>query len=179
MEQPDGFQEPEKEDWVWKLKKGLYGLKQGSRIWNQKLHQALLSFGFTHISAEWSLYYRSTPTGICILTIHVDDLNLAGSTMDVIQSVKTSLRKHFDIVELGPVQWLVGLAISRDLSNRTITVSQTGFIDSILAKFRLVDANTVSTPLDHNVKLSHDDCPSSDSDKQLMTKIPYANLSDV
>jgi hypothetical protein len=29
--QPKGFEVPGKEKWVWKLKRGMYGLKQGSR----------------------------------------------------------------------------------------------------------------------------------------------------
>ncbi|THH16381.1 hypothetical protein EW146_g4256 [Bondarzewia mesenterica] len=128
------------------------------------------------ISAKWSLYFRSTPSGICILTIHVDDLNLAGFTKYEVHSIKISLRKHFDIIKLGPVQWLVGLAITRNLSTHTITISQTGLIDSILHKFHLTDAHPVSIPLDHNVKLTHADCPSSDSNKQLMMTVPYREL---
>ena len=31
MEQPEGFEEPGKEDWVWALIKGLYGMKQAGR----------------------------------------------------------------------------------------------------------------------------------------------------
>lgn len=28
MEQPEGFEEAGREDWVWELQKGLYGMKQ-------------------------------------------------------------------------------------------------------------------------------------------------------
>ncbi len=37
MEQPPGFEEPGKEDWVMHLMKSIYGIKQASRIWNQIL----------------------------------------------------------------------------------------------------------------------------------------------
>jgi hypothetical protein len=34
LEQPPGFQEPGKEDWVMELQKSIYGMKQAGRIWN-------------------------------------------------------------------------------------------------------------------------------------------------
>ena len=36
MRQPEGFEVQGKEDWVCLLEKGLYGLKQAGRVWNQK-----------------------------------------------------------------------------------------------------------------------------------------------
>ena len=38
MEQPEGYVAPGKEDWVWGLKKGLYGLVQARRTWNEGLN---------------------------------------------------------------------------------------------------------------------------------------------
>src|SRR5258706_250846 len=35
MEQPDGYAVPGTEKWVWRLKKGLYGLVQAGRTWNE------------------------------------------------------------------------------------------------------------------------------------------------
>ena len=40
LEQPDYFAEPGKEDWVWCLQHGLYGMKQSGRIWNKTMHKA-------------------------------------------------------------------------------------------------------------------------------------------
>jgi hypothetical protein len=34
MQQPTGFEEPGKEDWVWQLQCSLYSMKQSSHIWN-------------------------------------------------------------------------------------------------------------------------------------------------
>jgi hypothetical protein len=41
MEQPPGFEEPGKEDYVWQLNKSIYGMKQASRIWNKTFHNTV------------------------------------------------------------------------------------------------------------------------------------------
>lgn len=46
MEQPEGFEEPGKEDHVWKLQRSLYGMKQAVWIWNRTMNDAMLSWGF-------------------------------------------------------------------------------------------------------------------------------------
>jgi len=40
MEQPPGFEAPGREEWVMKLQKSIYGMKQASRVWNKTFHQA-------------------------------------------------------------------------------------------------------------------------------------------
>lgn len=39
MEQPNGFEEPGKEEYVWRIEQGLYGMKQSGRIWNQTMNK--------------------------------------------------------------------------------------------------------------------------------------------
>jgi hypothetical protein len=41
MEQPPGFALPGQEDWVMKLMKSIYGMKQARRIWNQTFHKVV------------------------------------------------------------------------------------------------------------------------------------------
>ncbi|TFY76846.1 hypothetical protein EWM64_g7165 [Hericium alpestre] len=90
--------------------------------------------------------------------------------------VKSELRSHFDIVELGPVSWLVGLAVTHDRAARTVTVSQTALVNSVITQFGLQDAHLVSTPFDPNVHLTHADCPSDNSSHAKMTSVPYREL---
>ena len=45
--------------WVVRLLKGLYGIKQGPRIWSLKLHSVLTSIGFERTDCDHSVYvYR-------------------------------------------------------------------------------------------------------------------------
>ncbi len=46
MKQPEGFIIPGKEDYVCKLKRSLYGLKQSPRQWYKRYDSFMLSHGF-------------------------------------------------------------------------------------------------------------------------------------
>ena len=73
MEQPKGFEEKGKETWVWKLQRGIYGMKQAGRIWNKMMNDAMLSWGFTHLACESCIYYCKTDSGVIVSAIHVDN----------------------------------------------------------------------------------------------------------
>jgi Reverse transcriptase (RNA-dependent DNA polymerase) len=73
MQQPMGFKEQGKEAWVWHLKCGLYSMKQSGWIWNQTMNNAMLTWGFKHLSSESCIYYRNRPKGCVIAAVHVDD----------------------------------------------------------------------------------------------------------
>ena len=56
MEQPDGYTAPGKEDHIWRLKKGLYGLVQAGRTWNEELNDHMESVGFTVAQKDPTIY---------------------------------------------------------------------------------------------------------------------------
>jgi Reverse transcriptase (RNA-dependent DNA polymerase) len=56
MEQPSGFEVPGKEDWVMRLMKSIYGMKQASRIWNLTFHDTVKEWGFECLTCEWCVY---------------------------------------------------------------------------------------------------------------------------
>jgi hypothetical protein len=157
MEQPSGFEEPGKEDWVWRLEKSIYGMKQASRIWNQTFHKTVSSWGFQRMRNEWCVYRRTSATGTTIFALHVDDIIVTSSSADETTHFKAELRSNWEIADLGPAKFALGIAITRDLDNKSISISQTAFIDRILDRFNMSDAHPVDIPMVVGAKLKRPD----------------------
>lgn len=114
MEQPPGFEAAGKEEWVMRLMKSIYGMKQASRIWNQTFHNAISEWGFEHMECKWCIYRHTSPTGTIIFTVHVDDIIVAGSTSEENDRFRDLLKTKWEITELSEPTLALGIAISRD-----------------------------------------------------------------
>lgn len=57
MTKPEGFINPEKPDWVCKILRSLYGLKQSPREWNKKRHGCLESVKLIQYTHNQSIYF--------------------------------------------------------------------------------------------------------------------------
>jgi hypothetical protein len=177
MEQPKGFEVEGKEDYVWMLCKGLYGLPQGSRVWNKTMHDGMVSIGFRRIPCEYCIYFCKTEDGTIITGIHVDDF-LAGTSSDAMAAkFKADLATLWEISDLGEAKFCVGIAIERDWASHHIYLSQTALIDRILAQFGMTDANPVSTPMEAGTILSRSPSTPVTAQEELELKaIPYRRL---
>ena len=60
MQQPKGFECQGKEEFVCKLNKSIYGLKQSPRCWNSTLDAYLKEMQFTQTASDPCIYYRKT-----------------------------------------------------------------------------------------------------------------------
>jgi len=78
VEQPQGFEEHERETHVCRLKKALYGLKQALRAWYARIDSYLIKLGFTRSSVDPNLYFKIVQGIPLILVLYVDDLFLIG-----------------------------------------------------------------------------------------------------
>lgn len=65
---------PSKPNQVWKLIKSLYGLKQNSRQWYEKLKSLLTQHGYTQGAWDHSLFVKCKDSTIIILLVYVDDV---------------------------------------------------------------------------------------------------------
>ena len=140
MEQPEGAKEPGREGWVCALEKTLYGLKQASERWYKKLHHSMVKEGYQCVSVDHSVYTRTTPTGTSIVATHVDDMLASASTPEEMAKLKRDLKDYFDLVDMGPVRWLLGIHVERNWKQRTIALSQTSYVETIVDRFNLVDS---------------------------------------
>ena len=112
MQQPQGFIDEQNPNLVCRLDKALYGLKQAPRAWFEKLHQALLSFGFVSAKSDQSLFLRFTPSHITYVLVYVDDILVIGSDTIAITSLIAQLNLEFSLKDLEEVHYFLGIQVS-------------------------------------------------------------------
>ena len=76
---------------------------------------------------------------------------------------------------LGPTKKILGMQITRDKQKGVLQLSQAKYINRVLQRFNMGDANPVSTPLASHFRLSQEQSPQMEEEKELMAKIPYAS----
>ncbi|KAJ9545086.1 hypothetical protein OSB04_024793 [Centaurea solstitialis] len=174
MTQPEGFVQSEHPNRVCKLQKSIYGLKQASRSWNIYFDEKIEEFGFLRSEDEPCVYVRTSGSIVVFLVLYVDDILLMGNDIPTLQSVKTWLGKCFSMKDMGDATYILGIKIYRDRSRRLISLSQSTYIDKVLKKFNMQDSKNGFIPMQHGLALSKAQCPSSSSELERMSWIPYA-----
>ena len=86
VQQPPGFEDPEFSDFVYKLLKDLYGLKQASRAWYDTLSEFLIKNGFARGTIDKTLFFKKHGSDIILVQIYVDDI-IFGSTNENIYQI--------------------------------------------------------------------------------------------
>ena len=172
MSVPAGFRDPDRPELVCKLQKALYGLKQAPRLWHAKIDAFLLDrLKFRSSPNDPCLYVRRTSGNIMLVALYVDDLLIAGNDMSAISWIKGELRKLFDMKDLGESQVCLGLEIRRDRSSRTLHLSQTSYISTILERFSMQNSKPVPTPMESSF-ITHS-WNIQDSTHALAGEVPY------
>src|SRR5258708_20754838 len=103
MRQPKGFKAHGKEGWVWKLKRALYGLKQGGREWYHCMDDFLTkTLGLTRTFADHSVYIYECRDSVIFIPLYVDDLLIGYNDYPGMERIKSSLEHRFKLVYAVP-----------------------------------------------------------------------------
>ena len=138
MRQPTGFDDSSGR--VRKLNKALYGLRQSPRIWYRHLLIYLTALGYRPLAEEHSAFLH--PDLNAIIAVYVGDLLIVGPNSDNIAQLKTQLPEKFQMSDLGPCQYYLGMVITRDRPNRSLHLSQEGYIRNILTDHGMLEHDT-------------------------------------
>lgn len=153
---------------VCRLLKALYGLRQASRQWHHKLSITLVSIGFSHSKADYSLYSKVETNVITLVLIYVDDILISGNCKEAMNDLKNVLSQQFHIKDLGPVSYFLGLEIDR--SSASFFVSQRKYTLDLLKEFGMMKATPLKLLMDANAQLT------PDKGKLLTDPQPYQKL---
>jgi hypothetical protein len=166
IKQPEGCVTPGYEHFVCLLHKGLYGLKQSSRLWYQKLQSSLIQLDFKQSEADPCVYTRETEGAFIILAVWVDDGLLAFDDQTVAATIIHHLQSEYKMT-CSPAEHFVGLVINHDRQNRKLYLSSPQYIEKVLTKFNVTECNRIGTPSDKSTRLSPSMSPTTDILKPL------------
>jgi hypothetical protein len=144
MEQPQGFIDSSKPDYVCRLHKSIYGLKQAPRAWFHCLSSALLDLGFIASLVDSSLFIFIKHNIKIYLLIYVDDIIVTGTHGAIITSLITQLQLKFPVKDLGPLNFFLGIEAHR--SSDSLHLSQAKYIADLLRRTRMLGAKPAASP---------------------------------
>jgi hypothetical protein len=177
MEQPPSFIHNDS-SLVCHLKKYLYGLKQAPRAWYSKMDSFLSATGFSRYHFDNIVYTKRVNGQLIIRVLYVDDLILTSSDTKLINHVKFSLKKKFDMTYLGYLHYFLSLQVLQ--SKEGISLTQSKYACDLLRCFHMEDCKPTPSPFQFGVKLSLT-CTSPEVDatlyRQLVGSIFYLTHS--
>ncbi|CAM8932959.1 unnamed protein product [Rhodiola kirilowii] len=169
MKLPPGFYKKERTAGkVCKLMKSLYGLKQASRQWFAKFSAALTEFGFLNSLNDYSLFTLQRDGHFLVLLVYVDDVIITGTSDSLIGEVKNFIHQKFQIKDLGPLKYFLGLEVAR--SSDGIFLNQRKYAVELLEEHNMTDCKPSQTPLELKHKLGLSNAPI------LADPMPYRRL---
>ncbi|OMO52435.1 reverse transcriptase [Corchorus capsularis] len=175
MDQPEAFVAKCQERKICKLKRSIYGLKQSSRQWYLRFHQAIIQNGFEMIEEDHCVYVKRSKGSFVILSLYVDDILLAGNDMEMIVTTKKWLSSNFEMKDMGEANYVLGVKILRDRSKRLLGLSQETYIKKILERFQMQNCKPIDTPIAKGETLSLQLTPKTSDEQKQMARVPYSS----
>ena len=157
MNIPEGMQQ--KSGMCVKLKKALYGTKQAGREWHLDIRDFLIQLGLTQLVKDTCIFIKKTKTNkTLIIGLFVDDLAVSFHIDDKSEwcVMLNLLKSKYKLSELGDMQHLLGMRITRINNNKQIIIDQQSYTQDKVNEFIGDEHKTSNTPEDQ-VKLNKKD----------------------
>nr|GEW23631.1 hypothetical protein [Tanacetum cinerariifolium] len=95
--QPQGFEDPDHPDKVYKVVKALYSLHQAPRAWYETLANYLLENGFQRGKIDQTLFIKRQKGDILLVQIYVDDIIFGATNKDLCKYFKKLMKDKFQM----------------------------------------------------------------------------------
>ena len=155
VEQPPGFVDPRYPDYVYRLDKALYSLKQAPRAWYETLAQFLIKSGFTRGTIDKTLFYLKNGKDLLLFQIYVDDI-IFGSTNDKLcKKFLKLMQSRYQMSMMGEMNYFLGLEVKQ--TDDGIFINQSKYTKNLLKNFNLQYCAVVATPMATATKLDLDE----------------------
>lgn len=153
MKSPPDFQNVGAKGKVCKLIKALYCLKHSPRAWFERFRLSTMNNGFTQCQSDHTLFVKHDKNKVIALIVYVDGIVVIGNDVETIKILKSQLVKDFEIKDLGPLKYFLGIEVTR--SPRGIFLSQKKYVLDLLIETGMLGCKPTTTPIDPNHRLTN------------------------
>ena len=169
--QPEGYVDEQHPDWVCKLVKSIYGIRQAGRIWYQDLDSHLTAMKYPAILSDPCIHiHPGEAADPSFISHHVDDL-LASASKEQMVRIKKELAEKYTIVDNGPIEQYLGMQFYRDRATQAIHCYQQGYLKEILKTYGMENCKPAHTPMEVNLQL-----PKVEATPKEARQLPYPTL---
>lgn len=165
IEQPEGFIERGKENFVMKLKKALYGLHQAGREWYFELDNVFLELGFEKVKDSNCIYMYKNEV---LILVYVDDLAIFSENRNSLEEVIKLIESKFKIKNLGEIKNLLGVEFEQ--KEGEVHLHQKKYIEKIMKVFEDIPKVKCKLPLSPGIILN------ATTDGEQAKGVPYRQL---
>ena len=151
MVQPFGYVDPSCPNYVCRLWKSLYGLKQAPKAWFERFSTQLLQMGFQASLADSSLFILHHGKLVVYLLVYVDDIVITGNNPKFLDSLVAQLSQAFELKDLGPLHYFLGLQITR--SSKGLLLTQTKYAQDLILKLHMQSSKPARSPCAPHLRL--------------------------
>nr|GEX47984.1 retrovirus-related Pol polyprotein from transposon TNT 1-94 [Tanacetum cinerariifolium] len=152
--QPPGFIDFEKPNYVYKLKKALYGLKHAPRSWYDRLKAFLIKYEYSIGMVDNTLFTKKLKSLLIIVQIYVDDIVFGSMCQNLCYDFAKIMHDEFKMSMMGELNFFLGLQIKQ--MEDKIFFNQSKYTKEMLKKFGLEDSKPTKTPMLTKISLTKD-----------------------
>lgn len=105
--QPKGFEDPHFPEYVYKLKKALYGLKHAPRAWYERLTDFLIKAGFQRGGVDKTLFIGENGKDVIIIQVYVDDIIFGSTSKEMVDDFVRTMIKEFEMSMVGELSYFL------------------------------------------------------------------------
>ena len=95
-------------------------MKKSPKMWYQKFGSYILDFKFKRSQAGHYVYRKQVRDHFIYVALYVNDMLLVGNNMDLIKEVKQQLSSKFNMKDIGPSHFILGMEIKRDRARKKL-----------------------------------------------------------
>ena len=134
-------------EYLWKLLKSIYGLKQSGARWAAEAGRMLRAEGFEQTRADVCVWVKKDEKGKlqCALLVHVDDFAV-GASGTMIEECKAGVKRTYTVSDDGEMSWFLKVRVDWSADRQSVTLSQFDYTKDLLEKTGMWGANPRHVP---------------------------------